>query len=89
MTIIKKVVYGDEEPIELAIPVYMSDDKMEFTNKVYRSASDSVSARAFFLFNIVQKQIEQLMERLENVEVRQPKDDTSHPFADDVLMGGD
>ena len=88
MTKISRVAF-DGNVFKLAIPVYLSDDETSFANKIYDREGAAAAADAFFLFNIVQKQIEQLMARMENGEVRQPKDDTSHPFADDVLMGGD
>lgn len=78
---IDRIVFNGKT-VELAIPVYLSDDEVQRDR-------DTALADAMFVFSIIQQQIEQLMARMENVEVRQPKDETSHPFADDVLMGGD
>ncbi len=56
MTEINKIVYGDKA-IKLAIPVHLSDDEMPFLENGFNSDREV----AFFLFNIVQKQIEQLI----------------------------
>lgn len=60
MTRINKVTF-DGKTIELAIPVYLSDDEMHFADKVYNSERAAAAADAVFVFNIIQKQIEQLM----------------------------
>jgi hypothetical protein len=79
---INKIMFNGKT-FELAIPVYLSDDEVQ-------SERATALADAMFVFNIIQEQIESLMaDKGEEEEKCQPKDDTSHPFADDVLMGGD
>lgn len=60
MTKISRVAF-DGKVFKLAIPVYLSDDEVQFSNKFYDREGAAAAADAFFLFNIVQKQIEQLM----------------------------
>ena len=76
---IDKIAFNGKT-IELAIPVYLSDDEVQRDR-------DTALADAMFVFSIIQEQIKSLMANKD--EKCQPKDDTSHPFADDVLMGGD
>lgn len=61
MTKIKRVVLHDGKTIELAFPVYLSDDEIHIADGVYGNRRSAASADAVFLFNIIQKQIEQLM----------------------------
>ena len=68
MTEIKKVVLHDGKTIELAFPVYLSDDKVHITDGIYGNRRSAASADAVFLFTIVQKQIEQLMADKEKEE---------------------
>lgn len=51
MTKINKIIFNGKT-FELAIPVYLSDDKIN---------SERASADAMFVFNIIQNQIESLM----------------------------
>lgn len=58
----------DGETFELAIPVYLSDDEVQYPNKIYDRAEAVAAANAVFVFNIIQKQIEQLMADKEEEE---------------------
>lgn len=68
MTKISKVVLHGDKTIELALPVYLSDDTIHITDGVYSNRRAAASADAVFLFCIVQKQIEQLMAEKEKEE---------------------
>lgn len=67
MTRIDKVTF-DGKTFELAIPVYLSDDEMQTANKNYDREGTAAAANAAFVFNIIQKQIEQLMADKEKEE---------------------
>lgn len=67
MTRIDKVTF-DGKTFELAIPVYLSDDEVQMANKNYDRAEAAAAANAVFVFNIIQKQIEQLIADKEKEE---------------------
>ena len=64
---IDRVIFNGKT-FELAIPVYLSDDEMHFADKVYNSERAAAAADAVFVFNIIQKQIEELMVKMEKNE---------------------
>ena len=59
MTKINRVVFNGKA-FKLAIPVYLSDDEVEFAKKTYDSERASALANAAFVFSIIQQQIEEL-----------------------------
>ena len=61
---IDRVVFNGKE-FKLAIPVYLSDDEVEFAKKTYDSERASALANAAFVFSIIQQQIEELTARME------------------------
>lgn len=64
---IDKVTFNGKT-IELAIPVYLSDDEVQYPNKIYDRSEAVAAANAEFVFYIIQKQIEQLMAEKEKEE---------------------
>lgn len=65
------------EVIELAFPIELRDSDIS-------AGVDDSSDMALLLFKIIQKQLDVLNTKIKALE---PKDDKSHPFADDVMMG--
>ena len=57
---INKVIFNGET-VELAIPVYLSDDEISFAKKKHDSDRAAALADAAFVFSIIQQQIEQFM----------------------------
>ena len=57
---INKVIFNGET-VELAIPVYLSDDEVSFAKKKHDSDRTAALANAAFVFSIIQEQIKQFM----------------------------
>ena len=60
MTKINKVIFNGVT-VELAIPVYLSDDEISFAKKKHDSDRAAALANAAFVFSIIQEQIKQFM----------------------------
>lgn len=67
MTKISKVAYCGKT-IELAFPIYLSDDDLRLADTLYDLEHDAKAADAYFLFYIIQKEIAQLMMNKEEEE---------------------